>query len=239
MTATATAPEPAPDLAPDPTLRGKAGEEIRFSASAWSRWQSCQRAWWYERYHGLRAPSTPATELGTRLHAAIEHRIKHGGWGLIKGYTPDDDQPPIDARDREVLSDLEAITVRGATIPHGRLITQLTKLARASVDPILEVEVSGHVGELPFVGYVDVLLRDRRTILDWKTSKDPKKWGKTAEELKVNDQLALYAWAALPHGEPVTVAHGQVQTVPALESVLRRSNHAVGTSRIHHGSGAS
>lgn len=74
----------------------------------------------------------------------------------------------------------------------------------------VEQQVKASLAGVPLLGYCDVVLEDG--IVDWKTSKDVKRYGKKPFELKRDTQMLVYARELLPGRETWKLVHGQYQT---------------------------
>lgn len=143
----------------------------------------CERRWWFKYVKGLSEPQKGNQELGEKLHALIEERLKTGV------------DPTVEH---------EAV---GLYLAGKHIIEQV------AARPILGVElpVTGFaVDGIRCVGFVDVVTQDG--IIDWKTTSDIRRYGKTAEDLAVDTQMLLYAQAMHGDKESVKLAHGQFQT---------------------------
>lgn len=143
----------------------------------------CLRRAWYKYVQGLQEPQTGNQELGEKLHSLIEER-------LLKGAPP--------------------------TIEHeaaGLYLAGQNMIEDVAKRKILGVEASladFRIDDVRTVGYIDVVWE--KGIIDWKTSSDIKRYGKTAEDLATDTQMLIYAKAM--HGDlpEVHLAHGQFQT---------------------------
>lgn len=144
----------------------------------------CQRRWWYRYVQGLDEPQSGNQFLGESLHALIEARLTK--------------------QELNMQTDPEA---NGLYLAGETMIEDVAKRRIVAV----EASVLGYsLAGVKVVGYCDVVTEDG--IIDWKTSSDIKRYGKTAEDLAVDTQMVMYARAFHPDLPKVKLAHGQFQT---------------------------
>ncbi len=170
------------------------GMLLSSSASAITTFDSgtpfgCKRKSWFEVRAGLKGPPTKSLILGDQVHKEIEHYLKTGQNTLGK----------------------EASAGKG-------IIDELTaKYPLFQVETWIEsfeldgVKIRGKVdftGRQP--GYSNIM-----AIIDWKTSSDIQKWGKTSSMLRKDTQMLLYRAAAETEGceETLPMAHVYFGTV--------------------------
>lgn len=144
----------------------------------------CQRRWWYRYVQGLDEPQSGNQFLGESLHALIEARLTE--------------------QEINMQTDPEA---NGLYLAGETMIEDVAKRRIVAV----EASVLGYsLAGVKVQGYCDVVTEDG--IIDWKTSSDIKRYGKTAEDLAVDTQMVMYARAFHPDLPSVKLAHGQFQT---------------------------
>lgn len=144
----------------------------------------CQRRWWYRYVQGLDEPQSGNQFLGESLHALIEARLTK--------------------QEISMQTDPEA---NGLYLAGEAMIEDVAKRRIVSV----EASVLGYsLAGVKVQGYCDVVTDDG--IIDWKTSSDIKRYGKTAEDLAVDTQMVMYARAFHADLPAVKLAHGQFQT---------------------------
>lgn len=144
----------------------------------------CQRRWWYRYVKGLDEPQSGNQFLGESLHALIEARLTK--------------------QEINMQTDPEA---NGLYLAGEVMIEDVAKRRIVAV----EASVLGYsLAGVKVQGYCDVVTEDG--IIDWKTSSDIKRYGKTAEDLAVDTQMVMYARAFHPDLPSVKLAHGQFQT---------------------------
>lgn len=164
----------------------------RISASQFKEYDLCKRKHWITRFQGLPRTSSPALELGTAVHGAVE------AW-LTDGLTPDTRTP-----DGKLAFNVKSLLPPPNT-PH---VHSEQKVWLTDIDP-------------PLLGYIDVLdlRKDTPVVIDVKTVSDWK-WAKTSEQLAVDRQMIPYAVHALAvsAAPEVTVAHAAVIKRGRLES---------------------
>ena len=129
---------------------------------------SCPRKWWINKIAGVATPSTPATELGSAVHTAIESYLVHG--------------TPFPA------------TRAGHIATHGaHLLPAPGSCTREQVERAVLVPI----GVLPFKGVVDFIDYRAAVpaIVDHKTTSDAR-YADTPEALAGDWQMLSYAaWA--------------------------------------------
>ena len=129
---------------------------------------SCPRKWWINKIAGVATPSTPATELGSAVHTAIESYLVHG--------TP------------------FPVTRAGQIATHGaHLLPAPGSCTREQVERAVLVPI----GVLPFKGVVDFIdyRNNVPAIVDHKTTSDAR-YADTPEALAGDWQMLSYAaWA--------------------------------------------
>lgn len=144
----------------------------------------CQRRWWYRYVQGLDEPQSGNQFLGESLHALIEARLTK--------------------QEISMQTDPEA---NGLYLAGEAMIEDVAKRRIVSV----EASVLGYsLAGVKVQGYCDVVTDDG--IIDWKTSSDIKRYGKTAEDLATDTQMVMYARAFHADLPAVKLAHGQFQT---------------------------
>ena len=157
----------------------------RVSPSQIKTFRSCPRKWWYEKVAKAPAPRwSAATNLGTNIHTELENYYLHG-------HEP---QHPLIQPGRHLLPER-----------HEQIAVEI-QLA----DPWL------YAGAVLVTGFIDLVLphTDPLQIVDWKSTSNILKYGKTRSELATDVQMAIYAkWAQHKYDvDEVTVAHVQFQT---------------------------
>lgn len=143
----------------------------------------CERKGWFKYVMGLPEPQTGNQELGENLHKLVEQR-------LLTGQTP-----------------------AGEGEAFGLYLAGQSMIEAVAARVILGVEAAlpdFTVASVKVKGYCDVVPADG--IVDWKTSSDIRRYGKTSAQLAVDTQMVLYAKAFHPTLERVKLAHGQFQT---------------------------
>ena len=150
------------------------------SASQITTFRDCARKWYFNKIVGISTPSTPATELGSAVHEALENYLRDGV-----------------AFDQ---SEAGVIAQSGAHLlpDDANVEIELSLESMPLTDSPVEVR-----------GFVDAIYPERHHILDHKTSSN-KKYTKTKRELRENVQLILYARAYLeraPDADEVTLTH--------------------------------
>ena len=163
------------------------------SASQISTFRDCPRKWWWNKIVGVPTPSTPATELGSEVHAVLETRLKTGEW-------PDRPSNVRASRWKQVLgiAQKEEPWLPGETID------------AANIERAIEIATD----VVPIIGFIDWLEPEQRRVSDHKTIGNMR-YAKTEDELAEDLQGALYVVAA--HRQygvqwPITFRHLQLPT---------------------------
>lgn len=143
----------------------------------------CERKGFYKYVMGLPDPPTGNQELGTDLHWLVEQRLK-------TGKTP--------------VAENEAA---GLYLAGEAMIEEVASRKIISVESPIKTFT---IADVKLKGYVDVV--HETGIVDWKTSSDIRRYGKTAAELATDTQMVLYGKSEHPTLERVKLAHGYFQT---------------------------
>lgn len=146
----------------------------------------CERRWWYRYVKGLDEPQIGNQYLGEKVHALVEAFLAKRELGM------------------EIPAEDEAL---GIYLSGQRMVEEVAKRTILGVEtPLPEFTLDGTRVQ----GYVDVVTSDG--IIDWKTSSDIRRYGKTESELATDTQMTIYALAVHPNRSTVKLAHGQFQT---------------------------
>lgn len=146
----------------------------------------CERRWWYRYVKGLDEPQIGNQYLGEKVHALIEAFLAKRELGM------------------EIPAEDEAL---GIYLSGQRMVEEVARRTILGVEtPLPEFTLDGTRVQ----GYVDVVTSDG--IIDWKTSSDIRRYGKTESELATDTQMTIYALAVHPSRSTVKLAHGQFQT---------------------------
>jgi RecB family exonuclease len=154
------------------------------SASQITTFRDCPRKWYLDKIVGLERPSTPATALGSAVHAVLEAYLR-GEVDTLEGDTE---------AHRIAQQGFDHLPQRG-----GHLDVELS----------LEADMPLSDAVVPVKGFIDLIDHESGEIIDHKTSSN-KRYTKTKKELAVNVQLILYAAAYFrryPERERVTLTH--------------------------------
>ena len=155
----------------------------------------CERRAYFKYVMGLPEPTTGNQSLGTALHAVVEGRLQTGHipqWG--KEFAAPCSQ--------EVWHQAMGLYLAGERMVEEVAARNILK----TEEPLNSFFVEG----VKVKGFVDVVTDTG--IIDWKTSSDIRRYGKTAEQLMNDTQMLIYAKAEHPDKELVSLAHGQFQT---------------------------
>ena len=170
------------------------GRLTRASASLLNSFDSstpfgCERRGWFKYVAGKVEPQTGNQELGVALHKMNEQ--------FLLGKEP---EPSI--------------------------ASELFELGRGYLTPLrnsrwldglkIETPIATDLAGVPFDGFCDLSLSFPGVkvgrVVDWKTTSNIKKYGKTAEQLAKDAQMLIYARALHPDADEVQLTHGQYQT---------------------------
>lgn len=143
----------------------------------------CERRWWFKYVKGLEEPQKGNQALGEFLHKLIETRLKTNAEPEVEH-----EAVGLYLAGKYVIDEVASRKILGVEMP----------LAGFSIDGIRTV------------GFVDVVWDGG--IIDWKTTSDIRRYGKTAEDLATDTQMLVYAKAIHSDLERVKLAHGQFQT---------------------------
>jgi RecB family exonuclease len=189
------------------TWKNDKGRPINLSPSAYATWADCPRKWWYGYKERRPQRPKPATIMGSKVHAELEHYGKTGEWR------------PFEA-DTAVSVNVPQL-IAEAALPH---LPEVTPGEGFADEWDVEVNLTGLMcGPLPFKGIVDLgNASDPSNIRvdDFKTTSNPEfRWAKTPEQLRIHPQPCAYAYAYvktrdLPEPESVTFRHINLSTVP-------------------------
>lgn len=209
-----------------PAVQG--GKLVRLSVSQVQTFDAsqdggCPRKWFAEKILGQKRPQTKAQELGTELHAQLEHYIKTG----------EDTLSPLARAGRHFLP------------PHDPEHF-LSEVPLSFGDkPLVAAGV-------PFVGYIDLLNVSGRyansegewvddepgtvEVVDFKTSRDLEKWAKPSSALIRTVQMPGYGkWAIENFGEhgidKVRLSHVTWQTEG--KKIVKKSTVVVSAEKLH------
>lgn len=155
----------------------------------------CERRWWFKYVLKNPEPQYSSMVLGEALHKRNEVYLMTGEMPEVGklGFALD--------YDRQAL-DLFKLGIRK--------LDELRKL------PFLKVEQQMPEGfdvagiKVSAMSKCDVVTGSG--IIDWKTTSDISKWGKTPGQLAKDTQMLIYSKAFHPNATKVTLSHGQYQT---------------------------
>ena len=174
-------------VAPDGTLLSSSASAIVTSDETTPF--GCLRKAWFEVRAGLKGADTKSLEMGNLVHAQVEHYLKTGQ----------------DALGKEARAGKEMIDKIREMFPLFQIEQWIDALEIDGVKIRGRIDFIGrHVGD------------DRiRGIIDWKTSSDIAKWGKTRNQLKKDPQMLIYRQAAENAGcaSDLYMAHAYFGTV--------------------------
>lgn len=144
----------------------------RVSVSQVKTYQGCARQWGFDKLFQIKAPQKLGPQVGSAIHTELEHYLKTG----------------------EIRPGKYAKHVR-AVADH---------LPPAPVDPATQfverqIKLPTYDGGPELIGFQDFVDVSGNTleIVDFKTSKDIRRYAKTATELKTDPQMMTYAYEGL------------------------------------------
>lgn len=150
------------------------------SASQLSTYRDCPRKWWYNKVAGMPTPTHPSAALGSAVHETLE------AWLISDGETMDGSP--------EVMQIISA-AIDSGTLP----------------DPAVEgMEAEAKVelpGPMPILGFADVIDWATSTIMDYKTTGNPR-YALNEDGLRQSWQSIIYsAWLLKQGASKVTFRH--------------------------------
>jgi len=189
--------------------------------------ERCLRRWWWQSVKGFRKPDTPQTLLGQSIHAALEQK-------LLTGVYPNDSKlveraaPAFEALDRwheEQTGEPLPRPDRDAAPPY-------------DVELDWALDTTGY--PLPSRGRIDLVLSDRNTVVDWKTTSSLQ-WAKTSDQLLSDPQVVMYLDAMVQRGAvslPSTFLHVYTTTkgtptAQIVRTVVDAQSFSIGKAHIY------
>lgn len=159
----------------------------------------CERRGWFKYVKGILEPTTESMTKGTHLHAMNEVYLRTGK--LLLGTA---EQTAWFNAGKHYLDRIRECA--GVFDGPGLPVRKFRYLVEASLPSdfrVYGIPVSSK-------SRCDVVITDG--IIDWKTTSDIEKYGKTPGELAKDVQMLIYAQAFHSSAPAVTLAHGQYQT---------------------------
>lgn len=145
----------------------------------------CARRGWFKYVLGVKEPTTPEMTRGTHLHAMNETYLREGMRLLGT-----EEQTAWFNAGRPYLDTLPRTALRvEQPMPPGFTVEGIPVSEMSKCDVVTEVG-----------------------IIDWKTTSDIERYGKTPGQLATDVQMLIYAKAFHPEAPLVTLTHGQYQT---------------------------
>lgn len=176
---------------------------VEISASQIGTWQTCQRKWAYTYVAGIRSPGNASSQLGSAVHEKLE---RHMLAGEAFDLTPrEDGAPTVDQIAAQAVPFVPrtwlaveapfrlAVTPRGSVIGSGDESAAIEE-ARAYARGTTTWHDGSDLAIVVLNGRIDVV-RDSTTVLDWKTSKDVRRYAKTPDDLDTDPAAIIYAAA--------------------------------------------
>lgn len=161
------------------------------SASAIQCYQDCEKKFFDKYVLKEREPGTDATDLGGQIHDLLENYVKNG---------------------TVINTDTRAGEIAAGAIPY----IPLPKTEGIGCEVSLTDLPLREACALPFKGFIDLLdtREDVIVLTDYKTSSNPKKYGKTAAQLRTNTQMVIYAKHVFDNYdcEKIVLRHVYLQT---------------------------
>jgi hypothetical protein len=167
---------------------------IRISASQIENYLRCRRYWAWKYIDKVPSKPSEATEFGSHVHALCEKFC-------ADGTSPDPKKiwrytPTSTARYPGKVA-LQLIAGLGSIMPLD-VIRERGTYERGFEIPAEEINKYYNTeipSDVTLVGFIDIAidLGDSIAVIDHKTSSDPQKWGKSAEDLQVDVQKMLYS----------------------------------------------
>ena len=158
----------------------------------------CERRGWFKYVKGIKEPQSASQAGGQHLHAMNEEYLKTGK--LLLGTAEQTAWFKAGQWYLDTLRALQGGYQGGSEVKSFRYAVEQPlpagfAVAGVPVSPMSKCDVVTETG-----------------IIDWKTTSDIEKYGKTPGELATDVQMLIYGKALHPEAESVTLAHGQYQT---------------------------
>lgn len=157
----------------------------------------CQRKSWFEVRAGLKGQPTKSLAKGDEVHKQIEHYLTTGQ----------------DALGKEARAGKGIIDEMKTHYPVFQIERWLTSFEIAGVKIRGKIDFTGRVVGDPSI----------KAIVDWKTSSDIQKWGKTSSQLRKDTQMLIYRADAEAEGcdETLPMLHAYFGTVKRESEIVR------------------
>ena len=179
----------------------------------------CPMKWTLQYHAGLRMPEFMTLPSGNQMIGSLCHNIVQKLYeNPPRPLTPDSaESHALKLYDGLVASMASELMLDGKELDNRRYRSMIGRAVRQLVEAIAqhgltvdktEEKLEGKIGGTPFVGFADLLLRDKhgnRFVLDMKWSSSSKYLKKSLEEGEAL-QLAAYAWL-LRSAEPSATIH--------------------------------
>lgn len=146
----------------------------------------CERRGWFKYVAGLKEPQSDNMVLGEQLHSTLEKMLT----GQPVGEVPSIVETLVKQSASWIAGIEKRIVGVEAPMPEGFTVQGIPVSPRSRCDAVT----------------------DEPSIIDWKTTSDIEKYGKTPGQLAKNTQMLIYARAFHPTAEKVILRHGQFQT---------------------------
>lgn len=184
-------------LAPDGTLQSSSASAITTSDETTPF--GCLRKAWFEVRAGLKGTDTKSLEMGNLVHAQVEHYLK----------------TKQDALGKEARAGKEMVDKIVEKFPVYEVERWISELRLDGVLIRGRVDFTGRRLDDPVIA----------GIVDWKTSSDIAKWGKTPNQLRKDTQMLIYRAEAEREGcdENLYMAHAYFGTVKREAEIVQTS----------------
>lgn len=146
----------------------------------------CERRGWFKYVAGIKEPQSDNMMLGEQLHSTIEKMLT----GQPVGEVPSLVETLVKQSASWIAGIEKRIVGVEQPMPEGFTVRGIPVSPRSRCDAVT----------------------DEPSIIDWKTTSDIEKYGKTPGQLAKNTQMLIYARAFHPDAEKVILRHGQFQT---------------------------
>lgn len=146
----------------------------------------CERRGWYKYVAGIKEPQSDNMVLGEQLHSTLEKMLT----GQSVGEVPSLVETLVKQSASWIAGIEKRIVGVEQPMPEGFTVQGIPVSPRSRCDAVT----------------------DEPSIIDWKTTSDIEKYGKTPGQLARNTQMLIYARAFHPTAEKVILRHGQFQT---------------------------
>jgi ATP-dependent helicase/nuclease subunit B len=190
----------------------------QLSYSQMSTMIACPMKWALQYHAGLRLSESQTVPSSNQMLGTLCHRIVEELYSSGQRWDPDDAAAKAGLLYDDLLPFMASeLLLEGNAIENMRCRSSIIDAVRQLVETINRLELTvekteapleGQINDIPFIGYADLLLRDKNGnpfVMDMKWSYTSKYYRQEVEEGSAL-QLAAYAWM-LKKAEPAQLVH--------------------------------